>query len=180
MWKLPLLLGWTGMRGVVSLAAALAIPITLPDHTPFPHRNLILFITFSVILLTLLLQGLTLPFFIKRSGLFDNMEELPDDEVKLKIRNELAIFTVAHLRKKEEQGIAIDAHLLRMVQQWEQKIKDPDHFKMTNQAKQQYLDVLEAQRQFIAQLNKDPLLDENIIRWQIHQIDLEEERIKLI
>jgi CPA1 family monovalent cation:H+ antiporter len=59
---MPLLLGWTGMRGVVSLAAALAIPVTLENGTPFPYRNLILFITFVVILLTLLVQGLTLPY----------------------------------------------------------------------------------------------------------------------
>ncbi|RYD87394.1 MAG: Na+/H+ antiporter, partial [Sphingobacteriales bacterium] len=52
-WMMPLLLGWTGMRGVVSLAAALAIPVTL-NGAAFPHRNLILFITFVVILLTLL------------------------------------------------------------------------------------------------------------------------------
>ncbi|MES2628024.1 MAG: Na+/H+ antiporter, partial [Bacteroidota bacterium] len=53
MLLMPLVLGWSGMRGVVSLAAALAIPITLADGTPFPHRNLILFITFVAILLTL-------------------------------------------------------------------------------------------------------------------------------
>ena len=52
---MPLMLGWTGMRGVVSLAAALAIPITLENGLPFPNRNLILFITFVVILLTLLI-----------------------------------------------------------------------------------------------------------------------------
>lgn len=64
-WKTPLLLGWTGMRGVVSLAAALSIPLTLADGTPFPQRNLILFITFVVILLTLVVQGLTLPVLLK-------------------------------------------------------------------------------------------------------------------
>ncbi len=74
-WLIPLLLGWTGMRGVVSLAAALAIPITLDNGTAFPQRNLILFITFVVILLTLLVQGLTLPYFITRSKLFDGLNE---------------------------------------------------------------------------------------------------------
>ena len=59
------------MRGVVSLAAALAIPITLDNGTAFPQRNLILFITFIVILLTLVVQGLTLPYFIKRSGVYE-------------------------------------------------------------------------------------------------------------
>ncbi|RBQ56532.1 Na+/H+ antiporter, partial [Burkholderia contaminans] len=56
--KVPFVLGWSGMRGVVSLAAALSIPVYLPGGAAFPHRDLILFVTFVVILLTLLLQGL--------------------------------------------------------------------------------------------------------------------------
>lgn len=180
MWKLPLLLGWTGMRGVVSLAAALAIPITLQTDKPFPYRNLILFITFSVILLTLLLQGLTLPFFIKRTKLFDGPDELPEAETKARIRNELAVFTVNLLKEKQQQGLFQDAHLLRMVEQWESKIRQPENFTMTAEAKRHYLDVLESQRNFVAGLNKDLQLDESLIRWQIYQIDLEEERIKLI
>ncbi len=180
MWKLPLLLGWTGMRGVVSLASALAIPLTLQNDKPFPYRNLILFITFLVILLTLLMQGLTLPYFIKRSKLFDNFDDVPEEETKLKIKNQLAVFTVTLLKEKHQQGLFRDAHLLRMVDQWENKLKQPDNFTMTAEAKQHYLDVLESQRQFVARLNQDPQFDENMIRWQIYQIDLEEERIKLI
>lgn len=177
MWKLPLLLGWTGMRGVVSLAAALAIPITLQNGEPFPYRNLILFITFMVILLTLLTQGLTLPYFIKRSKLFENSNEMPEEEARLKLRNELAVFTVGFLKQKQEKGLYNDAPLLHMVGHWENKIKEPDNFKLSAEAKQHYLEVLESQRQFLAGLNKDPQIDENIIRWQIYQIDLEEERI---
>ncbi len=54
-------LGWTGMRGVVSLAAALSLPVLLADGSPFPQRNLIVFLTFCVIFVTLVLQGVTLP-----------------------------------------------------------------------------------------------------------------------
>lgn len=181
MWLLPLLLGWTGMRGVVSLAAALAIPITLQSGEPFPHRNLILFITFLVILLTLLLQGLTLPYFIKRSKLFDMYDDFSEDETKLKIKNELAVYTVKLLREKQKKGLFKDPHLLRMIDQWENKINQPEKFKMSAEAKQNYLEVLEDQRKFLAGLNnKDPKLDEDIINWQVYQIDLEEERIKLL
>ena len=176
-WKLPLLLGWTGMRGVVSLAAALAIPITLQSGEPFPYRNLILFITFMVILLTLLIQGLTLPYFIKRSKLFENTNDIPEEEARLKLRNMLAVYTVAFLKEKQEKGLYNDGHLLRMVGHWENKIKEPENFKMTAEAKQHYLEVLESQRQFLAGINEDPELDEAIIRWQVYQIDLEEERI---
>src|SRR6266542_5770263 len=56
------------MRGVVSLAAALAVPHTLPNGDEFPERDLVLFFTFSVILVTLVGQGLTLPWFIHRLG----------------------------------------------------------------------------------------------------------------
>jgi Na+/H+ antiporter len=60
--------GWTGMRGVVSLAAAIALPQMLADGTPFPQRNMIIFLAFSVILVTLVLQGLTLPPLIRALG----------------------------------------------------------------------------------------------------------------
>src|SRR5678815_6089804 len=58
--------GWSGMRGVVSMAAALAIPLTLPTGAGFPHRNLVIYLTFCVILSTLVLLGLTLPWIIRR------------------------------------------------------------------------------------------------------------------
>jgi CPA1 family monovalent cation:H+ antiporter len=64
-WRLEMLVAWAGMRGVVSLASALAIPEMLSDGTPFPDRDLILYITFCVILATLVLQGLSLPALIR-------------------------------------------------------------------------------------------------------------------
>jgi CPA1 family monovalent cation:H+ antiporter len=74
-WKIVALVGWAGMRGVVSLAAALAIPTTLPDGGAFPQRSLLVFVTFVVILVTLVAQGLSLPMLV-RVLRFD----LPDDE----------------------------------------------------------------------------------------------------
>ncbi len=62
-------IGWTGMRGVVSLAATLSLPALVADGSPFPQRNLIVFLTFCVILVTLVLQGLTLPRLINVLGL---------------------------------------------------------------------------------------------------------------
>ena len=181
MWRMPLLLGWTGMRGVVSLAAALAIPIVLHQTgRPFPHRSLILFITFMVILLTLLIQGLTLPYFIKRSKFFENSEDMSEEEAKLKVKSDLAVHTLKLLRAKHEQGQFKDPHLQRMIDQWEHKISQPENLKLSEEARRNYTELLENQRKFLAELNKDPLLDEEIIRWQTYQIDLEEERIKLL
>ena len=73
-------LSWAGMRGIVTLAAAFAIPETLPDGAPFPHRDLILLCAFAVVLGTLVLQGLTMKLLIRRMGLTD------DDPVGREIR----------------------------------------------------------------------------------------------
>jgi len=68
-WQWPFVLAFTGVRGIVSLAAALAIPFSTATGQPFPYRDLILFLTFSVILVTLVGQGLMLPWVIRELGL---------------------------------------------------------------------------------------------------------------
>jgi Na+/H+ antiporter len=75
-----LVLSWAGMRGIITLAAAFAIPETLPDGAPFPFRDLILLCAFTVVLGTLVLQGLTMKPLIRRMGLID------DDPVGREIR----------------------------------------------------------------------------------------------
>ena len=70
--RVPLILGWAGMRGAVSLAAALALPLNMGSGNPFPERGLLIFLTFSVILVTLIGQGLTLPVLIRRLGVTDD------------------------------------------------------------------------------------------------------------
>jgi CPA1 family monovalent cation:H+ antiporter len=67
-----LIVGWAGMRGVVSLAAALALPLHVDGGAPFPERDLVIFLTFSVILATLVGQGLSLPWLIRRLGVGDD------------------------------------------------------------------------------------------------------------
>ncbi|HEY8154121.1 MAG TPA: Na+/H+ antiporter [Myxococcota bacterium] len=68
-WQMPFLLAFTGIRGIVSLAAALAIPLATAQGEPFPHRDLILFLTFFVIVVTLVGQGLLMPSVIRALGL---------------------------------------------------------------------------------------------------------------
>jgi len=72
--------GWTGMRGVVALAAAISLPRFLADGSPFPQRNVIIFLTFCVIFVTLVVQGLSLPFFIRKLGLASAEVENPEEE----------------------------------------------------------------------------------------------------
>ncbi len=80
-WTSVLIVGWTGMRGVVSLAAAMAIPLTLDDgKTRFPHRDMILFLTFWVIFATLVGQGLTLPLLIRWLGVDKQGEPAEEEE----------------------------------------------------------------------------------------------------
>jgi CPA1 family monovalent cation:H+ antiporter len=179
-WTLPLLLGWTGMRGVVSLAAALAIPVALEDGTAFPHRHLILFITFMVILLTLLIQGLTLPYLIKRSHLFEITNDPSGEEARMKLLKGLKQHTYAHLKNKHENGTKDDAGLQKLMQHWEAKINAADDNWMNGQTKDHYLQMLESQRQFLVEQNKDLGVDEELIRLQLYQIDLEEERLRML
>lgn len=68
-WKSVLIVAWTGTRGVISLATALAIPLLLQNGTPFPKRNSIIFLSFMVIFVTLVVQGLSLPLLIRWLGL---------------------------------------------------------------------------------------------------------------
>jgi CPA1 family monovalent cation:H+ antiporter len=179
-WLLPLLLGWTGMRGVVSLAAALSIPVVLSNGAAFPQRNLILFITFMVILLTLLLQGLTLPYFIKRSRLFEITNEPPDEEAKAKLKAGLHRHSYQFLKDKYEHECNGHGGVQKMLHQWEEKMNDDKNGLMNDQIRRIYLQMLESQRQYLVQQNKDIHIDEEIIRTQLYKIDLEEEKLRMM
>jgi monovalent cation/hydrogen antiporter len=84
-WPALTLIAWSGMRGGVSLAAALAIPLTIDTGEPFPGRNLVLFLTFAVIVGTLVVQGLTLPLVIRLLHLEDDGEDAARDEAQARI-----------------------------------------------------------------------------------------------
>jgi monovalent cation/hydrogen antiporter len=78
-WRHVVVVAWTGMRGVVSLAAALSIPLTVAGGGLFPHRDLILFLTFCVILVTLVVQGLTLPLLLRALGVAADGSEVREE-----------------------------------------------------------------------------------------------------
>lgn len=179
-WLLPLLLGWTGMRGVVSLAAALAIPVSLADGTAFPQRSLILFITFVVILLTLVVQGLTLPYIIRRSKLFDIVApEDPADTALIRIRRNLHQHAVAFLKENVHGERPEHANLRLMLAHWENKAGTGSFDPKNEHTLQLMLRMLESQRQHLVEANRDPAIDEEIIRQELYLIDLEEERLRM-
>jgi len=180
-FKGPLLLGWTGMRGVVSLAAALSIPVQLSDGTAFPQRNLILFITFIVILTTLLLQGLTLPYLIKKLRIAGYNDHIPEHEADEFIKTALAQHSLKHLTKKYEDQLNTNA----AVQQIAEKCRLKNLYNlspvMSAEVKTIYLELLEEQRQWLLKKNQsDPHFDEDIIRKYLHQLDIEEEKFRFM
>jgi CPA1 family monovalent cation:H+ antiporter len=75
--KTSFIITWAGMRGIVSLAIAIGLPVTLDDGSPFPMRNEIIFLSIAVVLLSLLGQGLTLPWIIRKLGSSKNESQGP-------------------------------------------------------------------------------------------------------
>ncbi|MGW5047729.1 Na+/H+ antiporter [Streptomyces griseoluteus] len=85
-WRETVVMWWSGMRGVASVALALAVPLTTKDGRPFPDRDIIIFIAFGVIIATLVLQGLTLPSLVRRLGVRADSEREKDFEKELAVR----------------------------------------------------------------------------------------------
>ncbi|MDQ3880332.1 MAG: Na+/H+ antiporter, partial [Chloroflexota bacterium] len=90
-WRFPLVIGWSGMRGVVSLAAALGLPAATTSGAPFPERELIVLVTFAVIVTTLVGQGLTLPWLIRRLGVRDDRGLEGEEAYARSIANQAAL-----------------------------------------------------------------------------------------
>ncbi|MET1055833.1 MAG: Na+/H+ antiporter [Pedobacter sp.] len=179
--KVPFVLGWTGMRGVVSLAAALSIPVQLADGSPFPQRNLILFITFVVILVTLLLQGLTLPYVIKKIGLPDVDHPDPEQDEENAIRREMAGHALLHLQNKYSEQLERQPFLRQLAAKWADKSQLRVEEDLAKEVKDVYLDILNQQRNWLLQKNlAEETLDEEIIRKQLKYLDLEEEKLLFI
>ncbi|PWB24173.1 Na+/H+ antiporter [Flavobacterium sp. HTF] len=180
-YKVPLLIGWSGMRGVVSLAAALSIPLHLDNGNPFPQRNLILFITFVVILLTLLIQGITLPFLIKKINMSDPDQVAPEEETELLIRQQLAEKALEHLHSNYSELLEKQPSLQQLARKWEDNKKMANDATMAEECKVVYLEILSEQRIWLLNKNKEEeTLNEEIIRKQLQYLDLEEERLRYI
>jgi CPA1 family monovalent cation:H+ antiporter len=119
-WRHVSIVAWTGMRGVVSLAAALAVPLVTKDGSPFPGRELILFLTFVVIVATLVVQGLTLPLLIRGLGVQDDLSmEKEERDARLKA-NQAALERLKQLA--EHDPAKVDA-LQRLRVEYEDHIR---------------------------------------------------------
>lgn len=183
--KLPFIIGWAGMRGVVSLASALAIPLTLSNGEAFPHRNLILFITFIVILVTLVFQGLTLPIFLKLLKVEEIDDHVPFDQQKEAIHLFLAKEAVLFLDNKYSKEMADFETIRRIKEQMERSIRATEQ--TVAEQKQQVasvrklykkimLDLTAFRRTELHKLRKTKIYDDEVLRDMENNLDLEEAR----
>jgi len=178
--KQRLIIGWSGMRGAVSLAAALALPLD------FPMRNLILFLTFSVIFATLVVQGLTLPTLIRRLNF-----EQDDTEEREEIRARLAATHAALDRLDELAGAdwTRDDTVERLHGLYEfrrRRLKarggylEDDGTEDRSQAYQRLLrELLQAQRQAIVRLRNQGQISNDVMHRIERELDLEDTRLEI-
>lgn len=180
-FKVPILIGWSGMRGVVSLAAALSIPVYLGNGDIFPQRNLILFIAFIVILTTLLLQGLTLPYLIKKIQLPAYDDYTPEEESDILIKRALAAEALQHLTLHYGEQIKESPLLQLLTEKWTGKSDTAIENTVPHEIKVIYRDTLAVQRQWLLTKNQtDKHCDEDIIRKHLRLIDIEEEKLRFM
>jgi len=179
-WRVRMVVGWCGIRGAVSLAAALALP---PD---FPDRELLVFMTFAVILVTLIGQGLTLPRLIRALGVVDD-----GDEGRAELRARL-VATKAALRRIDELGgeeWTRDDTIERLHGQYAYrkrrlaaragKIEDDGYEDRSVAYQTMVREVLEAQRAELIRLRNDGTISAGTMARLEREFDLEDERLEI-
>ncbi|MHC5673291.1 Na+/H+ antiporter [Nostoc sp.] len=188
-WRGPLIFGWVGMRGVVSLASALSVPLLTQAGQPFPYRELILFITFIVILITLVFQGLTLPWLIRTVNLRDRFTLIPEQHQQIIIQKKLALASLRFLEEKYSEERARNEHLDNLFSKLEIDLKVFDReLSESNLAWQNslkdyqsiYLEVLERRRDLLNKMNRRAEFDEALLRKYLLLTDVEEFRVREI
>ncbi len=184
-WRNVVVLSWAGMRGVISLAAALALPLQMASGAPFPQRDLILFLTFSVILATLVVQGLSLPFLIRALGLEDD-GSVEREEVRARI--ESADAALARLDElSEEEWVREDtAERVRGMYGYRRSRfvarkmgVDEDGIEERSQSYQRLShELLLAQRNALVRLRNEGTISDEALHRIERDLDLEETRLE--
>ena len=183
-WQL--ILAWSGMRGAVSLAVALALPLAVTGGAAFPQRDLILFLTFVVIFFTLVVQGLTLPTLIRRLGVTDGDTDT-DEEVRARLVASQA--AMARIDALADEDWTRDDTAQRMRGMYEYrahrfaarlgKIED-DGYEDRSMAYQQMVRVvLQAQRQALIDMRRGGELSNEGLNLILRELDLEESRLEI-
>jgi monovalent cation/hydrogen antiporter len=185
-WRGAVFLSWAGMRGAVSLAAALALPLQTDAGTPFPDRDLILFLTFSVILATLVGQGLTLPLVIRLLGLEDDGIE---DREDAKARIHAAEAALARLEELVAEDWVRDDTAERMrgayrfrTTRFRARLDDGDDgFIESRSLDYQRLrrELLDAERQALVDLRRSGAISNDVWLRVGRDLDLEDQRLDI-
>ncbi|HEX6390364.1 MAG TPA: Na+/H+ antiporter [Solirubrobacteraceae bacterium] len=184
-WRLPFAVAFTGMRGGVSLAAALALPFTLDDGGALPFRDLVIFLTYAVILVTLVLQGLSLPWLMRALRL----EEEPDLDVESEARMRAAWAALEALDKYEHAEWTREETVGRMRALYEYRIRrfnarlDPDGDDEIEAGSLAYQrlrrKVLEAERAEIIRMRNRGIINDEVMRRIERDLDLEDARLEI-
>jgi monovalent cation/hydrogen antiporter len=179
--------GWTGMRGVIALAAALSLPETLADGAPFPQRNLIVFLTFCVILVTLVFQGLTLPPLIRALGLAGATGHQEEEE---KARRAMIEAALAYLEKARlRDGDEFAAVYNEIEQRYRHRLtnligRDDQGVAADRHAHTRYLELsrslLGTERETALKLRGAGRINDEVLRKVEHELDLTETRLSLM
>src|SRR4051794_25109751 len=180
-WQLRVAGSWSGMRGAVSLAAALALPLETNAGDPFPGRDLIQFITFSLILVRVVGQGLTLPWVIRRLGLVEDGADEQNEE--LKARLVIARAALDRLEELEEEEWTRDETIerVRALYQFRKrrfaaqagKVDGSDGIEESSLAYQRLMhEVYAAQRSELVRLRNERRIAADVMRRVERELDL--------
>jgi CPA1 family monovalent cation:H+ antiporter len=183
-WRPRLISSWAGMRGSVSLAAALAVPVEVDAGGPFPGRDLILFMTFAVILVTLLLQGLTLPALIRALGIRDDGER---EREELVARIGATTAALVRIDELEAEAWTLPESLERMRRQYRWRRErftsradgDGVHEDQSLAYQRAVREVLDAQRQALVTLRNRGEISNEVMHVIERELDLEDSRLEL-
>ena len=183
-WKHVVIVAWTGMRGVVSLAAALALPLTKADGSPFPGRDLILFLSFVIILATLVVQGLSLPPLIRWLGVEDD-DSLEHEEREARLAANKA--ALARLQQVAEKDPAKADALKRLGIEYEDRIRQLEATEGDHSSRRLRLfsaeyerlsrEGLKQERATILELRNKEVINDEVLRRIQEDIDLAEARL---
>jgi monovalent cation/hydrogen antiporter len=185
-WRERILSTWSGMRGAVSLAAALALPFSTDAGAPFPERDTIIFITFGVIFATLVVQGLTLPLVIRVLGLHDDGAE---EQEEIRARIAAATAALEEIDRLEGEEWTRDETLERMRGLYNYRRRrfkarvgkaEDDGFEDRSLSYQRTVQsVISAQRRALVRLRDGGEIPDDIMRRVERELDLEESRLEL-
>ena len=176
--------GWTGMRGVVALAAAMALPETLTDGRPFPQRNLIIFLTFCVILVTLVLQGLSLPWLIRKLGLAGPSGPNCEEREARRMMTRAALEKLQQVRGTGGKEFAelyadIESHYQHRLAVLDDKGDDDKTGKVHSRMMDVTLELLRAERDAAIALREQGRINDEVLRQLERELDLRESELAL-